>query len=122
MQQYSDVATNYLTLADAPQNKLEDELIKLCLVDCPSLGVLDLGGGSGSYVRYALEAGETYIEVIDVSEQMLQIGKDIEAKDGRDVIHWHLVDISKPISNKRPHLPEAGYDIESIIRGTRRYN
>lgn len=114
-QQYNDVAAEYLTLADVPQTKLEDELVKLCLGDCAGLRVLDLGGGSGSHARQALQAGATDIDVVDVSEQMLQIGKDIEAKNGRDVIQWHLADISKPMSHEAPSLPKAGYDIVIII-------
>lgn len=113
--QYNDVATEYLTLADVPQTKLEDELVKLALGDCKGCRLLDLGGGSGSHARQALEAGATYIDVVDVSEQMLQIGKDIEAKHGRDIIHWHLADISKPISSELSSLPQSGYDIVMVI-------
>lgn len=114
-QQYNDVATEYLTLADVPQTKLEDELVKLGLGDCTGFRVLDLGGGSGGHARHALEAGATSIDVVDVSEQMLQVGKDIEAKNGRDVINWYLADISKPISNEISSLPQEGYDIVMVI-------
>ncbi|KAK4505068.1 hypothetical protein PRZ48_003031 [Zasmidium cellare] len=84
--QYNNVATEYLTLADVPQTKLEDELVKLGLGDCTGFKVLDLGGGSGGHARHALEAGAASVDVVDVSEQMLQVGKDIEAKTGYDVV------------------------------------
>lgn len=78
-EQYDEMATEYKLYEDLPVARLEAELIRTALGNCTGLAVLDLGGGSGSYARMAVRHGARQVDVVDISEAMMQIGKDIEA-------------------------------------------
>jgi len=77
--QYDTFAPKYTTYSDLAMARLEAELIRRGLGDLTGLKVLDLGGGSGSHARRAVEAGAALVDVADISEAMLQEGRDIEA-------------------------------------------
>jgi SAM-dependent methyltransferase len=111
--QYDKVATQYKSYDDLPMAKLEAELIRKALGDCTGLKVLDLGGGSGTHARQAVNAGAELVDVADISEAMMQIGKEIEAQAGRDGrIRWHFADASKPLAEQGVDLlPPGQYDI-----------
>jgi SAM-dependent methyltransferase len=98
--QYDNVATEYVSYDDLPIAKLEAETIRKALGDCTGLKILDLGGGSGTHARQALTAGAESVDVVDVSEGMMQIGKDIETKAGRNQIRWYAADASQPLSEQ----------------------
>ncbi|KAH8897465.1 S-adenosyl-L-methionine-dependent methyltransferase [Thozetella sp. PMI_491] len=111
--QYDNVAVEYKSYDDLPMARLEAQLIRRALGDCTGLRVLDLGGGSGTHARQAVEAGASQVDVVDISEGMMQIGKDIEAKAGRgDKIRWFTADVSKPLREQGADiLPPGAYDL-----------
>ncbi|CAK3855977.1 Hypothetical predicted protein [Lecanosticta acicola] len=113
--QYNSVANEYPSIEDVPHSKVEDELVKIALADCTGLKVLDLGGRFGLHARQALDAGASWVDVVDVSQSMLDVGKGIEDEAGRGIIGWHLADISKPLSAQVPDLPQDGYDVVMAI-------
>jgi SAM-dependent methyltransferase len=118
--QYNEMATEYNSYADLPVARLEAELIKIALGDCTGFSILDLGGGSGSYARMAVAAGARLVDVVDVSEAMMQIGKEISAEAGAGStsngdfgrIRWLLGDATKPFAKQDVSvLPPGQYDI-----------
>ena len=116
--QYDGVATDYKSYDDLPMAKLEHELIRTALGDCTGLKILDLGGGSGTHARQALNAGASLVDVADISEAMMQIGKDIEASSasshppGRGELRWFAADAGKPLAEQGAGvLPAGSYDV-----------
>ena len=113
--QYNDVAHEYPSIENVLHSKLENELVQMALGDCTGLKILDLGGGSGLHARHALDAGAAWVDVVDVSQSMLDVGKSIEDKASRNRIGWHLADISKPMAEQVPDIPKEGYDVVMAI-------
>jgi len=114
--QYDGVADDYKSYDDLPVAKLEAELIRTALGDLTGLKVLDLGGGSGTHARQALNAGAELVDVADISEAMMQIGKDIEAsappRSGGGRIRWFTADAGKPLAEQGAEvLPPGSYDV-----------
>lgn len=116
--QYNEMATEYTGYANLPMARLEAELIRTALGDLTGLTVLDLGGGSGTHARQAVRAGAQRVDVVDISEAMLQIGRDIEAATSANSaeesrIRWHLADVSQPLSEQQgtADIPGGGYDV-----------
>ncbi|KAI1497802.1 methyltransferase-like protein [Biscogniauxia marginata] len=109
--EYDDQANAYEDyLAKIPLGILETQLFKSALGTCTGATILDLGGGTGIRARQAIEAGAVAVDVVDISPQMLQVGRDVEASLRReDVIHWYLGDVSKPLDGVP--LRETAYDI-----------
>jgi SAM-dependent methyltransferase len=112
-EQYDEMATEYNAYEDLPVALLEAELIKTALGDCTGLTVLDIGGGSGVYAREAVKAGARQVDVVDISDSMMQIGRDIEAKTSEESrIRWLLGDGTKPLVEEGVDvLPYGHYDI-----------
>jgi SAM-dependent methyltransferase len=112
-EQYDEMAMEYNAYEDLPVARLEAELIKTALGDCTGLTVLDIGGGSGVYAREAVKAGAKQVDVVDISDSMMQIGRDIEAKtSGKGRIRWLLGDGIKPLIDQGIDvLPHGHYDI-----------
>lgn len=110
---YDKFATDYVRVEDLPHVKLESELIAKALGDCTGLKVLDLGGGNGLHARRALDHGARVVDVVDISAEMMQIGKDIEAQLQRnpDKIHWHLADITEPLASQLPGFAAGTYNV-----------
>jgi toxoflavin synthase len=111
--QYDTFAPTYTTYSEIPTALLEAELIRRALGDLTGLKVLDLGGGSGSHARRAVDAGAALVDVVDISEAMLQEGRDISARAGREDgnrIRWFAADASKPLIDQGIPL-EAQYDV-----------
>lgn len=107
--QYDKVATNYTSVEDLPCAKVEAELIRTALGDCAGLAVLDLGGGSGLHARRAVDAGAAAVDVVDISREMLRVGRDIEARLGRrGRIRWLEGDASRPLRVDRLAGGEEG--------------
>ncbi len=111
--QYNEMAVEYSSYEDLPVARLEAELIRTALGDCTGLKILDLGGGSGSYARMAVEAGAWQVDVVDISDAMMQIGRDLEpSSPGSSRIRWLLGDVTKPLADQGVDLLPAGrYDI-----------
>jgi predicted RNA methylase len=111
--QYNEMAIEYNSYQELPVARLEAELIRTALGDCTGLAVLDLGGGSGSYARMAVRAGARQVDVVDISDAMMQIGKEIETKSsGQSRIRWLLADVTKPMADQGVDvLPPGQYDI-----------
>jgi len=111
--QYDEVANEYNSYSEeVPMYRLEAELIRKALGDCTGLTVLDLGGGSGTHARQAIAAGASRVDVVDISDAMLQIGRDIEAKSSTESrIRWLLADASKPMSEQGVDVPAGQYDL-----------
>jgi len=111
--QYDDVATDYKSYDDLPMARLEAELIRTALGDCTDLAILDLGGGSGTHARQAVRAGSRLADVVDISEAMMQIGKDLASRTGEaSHIRWHVADASRPLGDQGIELlPPGEYDV-----------
>lgn len=104
---YNNSAIAYDNYNSLPLGLLETELMTSALGDCTGLSILDLGGGTGFRARQAIEAGAKSVDVVDLSGEMMSIGKQIEASLGCDQVSWHEADISKPLD----HLPLGSYDL-----------
>ena len=111
--QYDDVATEYKSYDDLPMARLEAELIRAALGDCTDLAILDLGGGPGTHARQAVKAGARLVDVADISEAMMQIGKGLESQVGEPSrIRWHVADASRPLVDQAADLlPPGQYDV-----------
>jgi len=110
--QYNTVAVEYKAYDDLPMAKLEAQLIRTALGDCKGFKILDLGGGTGTHARQAVDLGAEAVDVVDVATEMMQIGKDIEAQMGREgKIRWHTADAGKPMAEQGVNLPFADYDL-----------
>ncbi|KXX72789.1 Ubiquinone/menaquinone biosynthesis C-methyltransferase UbiE [Madurella mycetomatis] len=105
--QYDNVATSYTSVEDLPCARVEAELIRTALGDCTGLTVLDLGGGSGLHARRAIDAGAAAVDVVDISREMLRVGRDIETRRGRrGRIRWLEGDASRPLRIDRVTVRE----------------
>lgn len=109
---YDASASIYNDYSLLPSGQLESQLIKLALGDCTGLSILDLGGGTGLHAREAIDLGATRVDLVDVSGEMLKVGREIERSLGRESegrMRFFQADISKPLD----HLPlrEEGYDV-----------
>ena len=105
--QYDALASMYDSIEELPQSAMYQELVQKALGDCKGSIVLDLGGGTGLHARNAVAKGAR-VDVVDIAPEMLEVGKNIEAKMGRkDSIRWFFGDITKPLKD----LPETEYDI-----------
>jgi len=114
--QYNTVATQYSSYDDLPMSDLECELIRTALGDCTNASVLDLGGGSGTHARAAISAGAARVDVVDISDGMMGVGKELAAKAGMaDKIRWATADASKSLASQGGAgdvvLGLGGYDI-----------
>jgi SAM-dependent methyltransferase len=110
--QYNEMATEYNGYANLSMARLEAELIRKALGDLTGLTVLDLGGGSGTHARQAVKAGARRVDVVDVSDAMLQIGRDIEAKSSEESrIRWLLGDASQPLAEQGVDATAGQYDV-----------
>jgi SAM-dependent methyltransferase len=112
-EQYDEMAIEYNAYEDLPVARLEAELIRTALRDCTGLAILDIGGGSGVYAREAVKRGAKQVDVVDISDSMLQIGRDIEAKDSaKSRIRWLVGDGTRPLVEQGVGiLPYGQYDI-----------
>ncbi|KAI5363054.1 Putative S-adenosyl-L-methionine-dependent methyltransferase, Methyltransferase domain 25 [Septoria linicola] len=110
-EQYDVIAKQYATRGSIPHSKLEFELCKRALGDCTGYRVLDLAGGTGVHSTFAIEAGASHIDVVDISDKMMHIGVDIERQAGRDIIRWHKADIIPPLKKALPDLAHESYDL-----------
>lgn len=104
---YGANAAFYEKFQKTPYGKLEFQLFASALGDAAGQTVLDLGGGTGIKARQALDAGAASVDVVDISAEMMEVGKDIEAQLGRHKINWYEADASKPLD----HLNLGQYDI-----------
>lgn len=120
---YDASATKYGDYSTLPSGVLEAQLVTIALGDCTGLKVLDLGGGSGIHARKAIELGAALVDVVDISEEMLKVGRDIEkeqedrhsrhpngASGERRPIRYLQGDVAKPLSHL-PLLEPENYDI-----------
>ncbi|KAF3761335.1 S-adenosyl-L-methionine-dependent methyltransferase [Cryphonectria parasitica EP155] len=98
-----------------PKGTLENELLDSALGDCKGLTVLDVGGGQGVRARQVVDHGAVAVDVLDLSPEMMQIGKEVEETLGRGskVVQWFEVDVSKPEDVERLPLrfKDEGYDL-----------
>ncbi|KAI8949071.1 S-adenosyl-L-methionine-dependent methyltransferase [Xylaria longipes] len=108
--EYAAQAVNYdnFWTEGSPLVRLDTELFISALGKVPGAVILDLAGGSGIKARYALGAGASAVDIVDISQEMMREGQRAEANLNRNVIRWFEADISKPLD----HLPlHPQYDI-----------
>ncbi|KAI0486176.1 S-adenosyl-L-methionine-dependent methyltransferase [Xylaria cf. heliscus] len=108
--EYDAEAVNYETFwtENSPIVRLDTELFISALGKVPRTIILDLGGGSGIKAGYALDAGAMTVDIVDISQEMINQGQKAELDRGRDLTRWFEADISKPLD----HLPlYPQYDI-----------
>lgn len=109
-EEYNALASDYETFTiTTPIGRLETELYLTALGDPSGLSVLDLGGGTGLRARQAVERGASSVDVVDISAEMLHVGKEEATKLGAgDRIGWFEADVSQSLS----HLDlRESYDI-----------
>lgn len=104
---YDQNAEAYSQFIATPLGTLEQQLFDLSIKDCDGLKVLDLGGGTGLRARDALKAGARWVDVVDISPEMMLQGQDYEKSIGRDRISWYQGDVSKSLD----HLGLGPYDM-----------
>lgn len=110
-QDYNDQANSYGDYTLTPNGTLETQLLDSALGDCTGLAILDLGGGTGIRARQALDHGASFVDVVDISSEMLHIGKDTEMPPNhRERIKWHEADCSKPLDHVQIQAQET-YDV-----------
>ncbi|KAI0381617.1 methyltransferase-like protein [Hypomontagnella monticulosa] len=103
--EYNDHAKGYDDgISSIPVVMLETQLLNSALGDCTGQTVLDLGGGSGLRSRQVLDLGASSVDLVDMSREMMEQGKN--RKYG-DRINWYEGDISKSLT----HLPLKTYDL-----------
>lgn len=115
--QYDNVASQYNTAGSLPCGKLESELVRIALGNCAGLRILDLGGGSGTHARQAVDAGAAVVDVFDISSEMLRVGQEAEAKLGRqDCIRWFQADATQSLAEQieKSSLRPDGYDVVMV--------
>ncbi|KAG8160566.1 hypothetical protein KVR01_010102 [Diaporthe batatas] len=108
--EYNSQASDYETFTiTTPIGRLETELYLTALSDPNGLSILDLGGGTGLRAREAVERGASLVDVVDISAEMLHVGKEEAVKLGvGDRIRWFEADVSQSLS----HLDlKESYDI-----------
>ncbi|KAI0130677.1 S-adenosyl-L-methionine-dependent methyltransferase [Daldinia grandis] len=87
-----------------PHGVMETQLLASALGDCTGYTVLDLGGGTGTRARDAIDLGAASVDVVDLSPDMLSAGRRTTEGAGAkyaDNIGWYEGDVAKPLS----HLP-----------------
>jgi toxoflavin synthase len=109
--QYNALAATYNAIEELPQSALYQEDVRRALGDCTGKTILDLGGGTGLHARNALALGASLVDVVDISPEMLEIGRRIDSDESR--LRWIVGDISKPLSEQNVQL-EAAYDITMV--------
>ncbi|RYP65979.1 hypothetical protein DL771_008026 [Monosporascus sp. 5C6A] len=97
---YDTYAAIYERFASSPTGILEAQLLGSALGDCTGLAVLDLGGGTGLRARQAVELGASHVDVVDVSPEMLRIGRQQTSPEHDGRIAWHEADVSKPLDDQ----------------------
>jgi SAM-dependent methyltransferase len=108
--QYNTFAPKYASLeGEVPFSKLEAQLVDLALGDCSGLTILDLGGGNGGPARRAVEAGAAVVDVVDISAEMLRVGRETEARLGRQGrIRWFEADVTRPLATQQVTAADGG--------------
>ena len=107
---YDKSATVYDEYNLLPSGQLESELIKIALGECNGLTILDLGGGTALHAREAIELGASRVDVVDVSNKMLDMGREnVQNTDAAQNINFFQADVSKSLSHLS--LREKGYDL-----------
>jgi SAM-dependent methyltransferase len=101
---YDEQASLYNILMKWPFGVLESQLFASAVQSdgiCKGASVLDLGGGTGLRARQALEAGAKRVDVVDISDEMMAVGKkDAETFLGQEhstLLRWFHGDASKPL-------------------------
>ena len=109
--QYNALAATYNAIEELPQSALYQEDVKRALGDCTGKTVLDLGGGTGLHARNALALGAKFVDVVDISPEMLEIGRRVEPDEDR--LRWVVGDISRPLAEQSGKL-EDRYDVTMV--------
>nr|AEM36075.1 putative methyltransferase [Epichloe festucae]AER26965.1 LolM [Epichloe festucae] len=96
-QEYDAQAAIYDGYMDRPSGVIERQLFTAALGNCTGLTVLDLGGGTGLKAREAADAGASAVDVIDLSPEMMRVGRDAEQagpRRGKDILRWYEGDVT----------------------------
>lgn len=106
---YSKTASQYNNAySTLPVAVLESQVLQEALHTIVDATVLDLGGGSGTHAREAIDAGAARVDIVDISPEMMKIAEGVEASLGRNHrIRTFESDVSKPMD----HLQLGTYDI-----------
>lgn len=101
---YDRQASLYNVLLKWPFGVLESQLFASAIKTdelCKNASVLDLGGGTGLRARQALDAGAARVDVVDISDEMMQVGRrDAESLLGlkqSQRLRWFHGDASRPL-------------------------
>lgn len=110
--EYEHASALYDLIPGVPAGVLESQLIKHALGDATGLTVLDLGGGSGLHAREAVDAGAKFVDIVDISPDMMQQARNAEVALGRENearVRFFEADVSQPLDHVT--LSEKQYDI-----------
>ena len=105
--QYDTLAVKYDDYRSTPLGILETQLILSAIGSPKGSTVLDLGGGTGVMARKVVDAGAKLVDVVDVSPEMLNVGRQTESHLYSQKIRWFEADVSKSLE----HLPLQMYDL-----------
>ncbi|KAL7628433.1 hypothetical protein AAE478_002636 [Parahypoxylon ruwenzoriense] len=103
--EYDNQASLFDDYSSSHFGKLEQQLLDSALGDCTGAVVLDLGGGTGLRTRQALAHGAASVDVVDLSPEMLRVGKE-KTNPAADV-RWFVADATESLD----HLPLREYDL-----------
>lgn len=111
--QYNTFAPDCGKLEQLPGEILAANALRRILrsINLAGLRVLDLGGGTGTYARMAMhELGAASVVSIDISNEMVKIGEDLETRrEGEANITYQVADCSKSLAHL--NLPLASFDV-----------
>jgi SAM-dependent methyltransferase len=115
-QNYASNASTYTLFSTTPLGKLEAQLFALCITNCSGYRVLDLGGGTGLRARDALIAGAEYVDIVDISNEMMEMGKReewVRHGVGKGRVNWYEGDVAKSLEELEGEggLRVEGYDL-----------
>ncbi|PVH95163.1 S-adenosyl-L-methionine-dependent methyltransferase [Periconia macrospinosa] len=101
---YDEQASMYNVLMKWPFGIFENQIFASAVQSgdmCKGASILDLGGGTGLRARQTLAAGATRVDVVDISDEMMAVGKkDAEAllgTEGSKRLRWFHGDASKQL-------------------------
>ena len=88
---FSDVAENYDLMNDAMSLGLhrlwKHELVKSELCPQPGQVLLDMAGGTGDIASLFVEHGGSHAVVVDLNQEMLEVGKSKRNSKALDWVH-----------------------------------
>lgn len=103
--QYNNFAAAYDNITKLPGEIITENLLRRGLGNIKDIRILDLACGTGLYSRLAVMLGARSVVGVDISSEMLRIGREIEEETSRSLevssspIVYHQADCSQPLDH-----------------------